>query len=183
MNVTLIEEREGNLASINIYSKLIENRIIFINDDITDELSGEVIAQLLYLDSLKNKVINIYINTPGGSIFAGLSIYDISKYIKSPIRTVALGSACSMGAILLLMGQERCALKHTRIMFHQPSGGAFGTSDDIKVTHELIETLKANLYKIVEENTLLKNVEQIFKLDTWYNSKQALDNGIITKIL
>ena len=134
-------------------------------------------------NGLNNNMINIYINTPGGSIFAGLSIYDISKYIKSPIRTVALGSACSMGAILLLMGQERCALKHTRIMFHQPSGGAFGTSDDIKVTHELIETLKANLYKIVEENTLLKNVEQIFKLDTWYNSKQALDNGIITKIL
>lgn len=183
MNIGIVEERTGNLITIDIYSKLIENRIIFINDVVDDNLAGEVIAQLFYLDSLNTEEITIYINTPGGSVSSGLAIYDISKLIKSPVRTICLGVASSMGAVLMLMGSTRCALKHSRFMLHQPSGGVIGNAQEIKITFEQIEKYKKDLYKIIEDNTNITDAENLFKFDTWYNSEEALDKGLITKIL
>lgn len=181
---TIVEERQKNVVIMDVFSKLIQERIIFIDDEIDNELANNVIAQMLYLDSVdQSREINIYINSPGGSVYDGLAIYDTSKLIKSPIRTVCMGLAASMGAILMLMGTERCATKHSRIMLHQPSGYARGTADDIEITHEEIQKLKKELYDIVEENSNLTNVEQLFKLDTWYTAKEALEAGLITKIL
>lgn len=180
---TIVEQSQKNIVIMDVFSKLVQERIIFIDGVIDDQLANGIIAQLLHLDSISKELINIYINSPGGSVYDGLAIYDTSKIIKSPIRTVCVGMAASMGAILMLMGKERCATKHSRLMLHQPSGVAYGTADDIEITHEEIQKLKKELYTIVEENSNLTNVEQLFKLDTWYNSKEALEAGLITKIL
>ena len=180
---TIVEERPRNVVVMDVFSKLVQERIIFIDNVIDDELANGVIAQMLYLDSVNNNTINVYINSPGGSVYAGLGIYDTSKLIKSPIRTVCVGMAASMGAVLMLMGKERCATKHSRIMLHQPSGGAIGTADDIAITHEEIQKLKKELYEIVESNSNLTNIEQLFKLDTWFTASEALEAGLITKIL
>ena len=124
---TIVEERQKNVAVMDVFSRLIQERIIFIDDVIDDDLANGVIAQLLHLDSLdKKKPINIYINTPGGGVYSGLAIYDIAKLISAPIRTVCIGMAASMGVPLMLMGTERCATKHSRIMIHQPMGGTGG---------------------------------------------------------
>lgn len=180
---TIIEERTGNVVTMNVFSKLSQERIMFIDNVITDDLANEIIAQLLYLDSLNHELINIYINCIGGSVLDGLAIYDVSKIIKSPIRTVCIAGALSMGAILMLMGKERCITKHSRIMLHQPSGYARGTATDIQITHEEIQKLKNELYAIVEENTTLVHVEELFKWDTWFTAKEALDCGLVTEIL
>lgn len=180
---TIVEERSKNVVVMDVFSKLIQERIIFIDDVIDDDLANGVIAQLLYLDSLSSNPIDIYINTEGGSVLDGLAIYDVANLIKSPIRTVCVGMAASMGAILMLMGTEREATKHSRIMLHQPSGRAWGSSDDIQIIHEEIQKYKKELYNIVEANTTLTNVEQLFKLDTWYTAEEALECGILTKIL
>lgn len=183
MNRTIVEESSRNMSIIDVFSKLVQERIIFIDDVVDSELANGVIAQMLYLDSIDQKEISIYINTPGGSVLDGLAIYDVSKLIKSPIKTVCIGEAASMGAILMLMGKERCITKHSRLMLHQPSGSIRGTADAIQVTHEQMQLLKKELYEIVEEHTNLKNAEQLFKLDTWYTSKEALDCGLVTRIL
>lgn len=180
---TIVENGTKNMVIMDVFSKLAQERIIFIDDSIDSDLANSVIAQMLYLDSKGNDQINIYINSPGGSVYDGLAIYDVAKLLKSPIRTICVGMAASMGAILMLVGQERCATKHSRMMLHQPSGGVIGTSDDIKVTHEEIQKLKQELCTIVEENSNLTNVEQLFRLDTWYTATQALECGLITKIL
>lgn len=180
---TIVEERPKNIAVMDVFSKLIQQRIIFIDDVIDDDLANGVIAQMLYLDSLNNKPINIYINTGGGSVYSGFAIYDVSKLIKSPIRTVCVGMAASMGAVLMLMGKERCGLKHSRIMLHQPSAGVVGTSVDIEITAEEVKKVRRELYDIVEENTSLTDVEKTFLFDTWYTAKEALDCGLLTEIL
>lgn len=180
---TIVEERAKNVAVMDVFSKLAQERIIFIDDVIESDLANGVIAQMLYLDSLNKKPIHVYINTPGGSVYDGLAIYDVAKIIKSPIRTVCVGMAASMGAILMLMGSERCATKHSRIMLHQPSGYAAGSADDIEITHEEIQKIKGELYAIVEENTNLKDVKTLFKLDTWFTASEALQCGLITEIL
>lgn len=180
---TIVEERNKNLVVMDVFSKLIQDRIIFIDDIITPDLANGVIAQLLYLESISKEQIDIYINTPGGSVYDGLAIYDVARLLKSPIRTIGLGLVASMGAVLMLMGSQREATKHTRIMFHQPSGRADGTVEDIKISYEQIELLKQDMYKIVEEGTRLKDVQQLFKLDSWFNTSEALAAGILTKIL
>lgn len=180
---TIVEERGKNAIIMDVFSKLVQERIIFIDDVIDDELANGVIAQMLYLDSINQSKISIYINTPGGSVQSGLAIYDVAHLIKSPIKTVCIGVAASMGAILMLMGAEREATKHSRIMLHQPMGGVIGTSDEIAITHEEIQKLKKELYEIVESKTDLKNVEPLFKNDTWYTASEALNVGILTKIL
>lgn len=180
---TIVDERTKNVAVMDVFSKLIQERIIFIDTQIDDELANGVIAQLLYLDSINHSQIDIYINTPGGSVYDGLAIYDVAKLIKSPIRTVCIGLAASMGAILMLMGQERCATKHSRLMLHQPSGGVIGTADSIRITHQEIEKLKKELYQIVKEHTYLTDIEQLFKDDVWFDSTEALQAGLLTKIL
>lgn len=180
---TIVEERAKNIVVMDVFSKLVQERIIFIDEPINSELANGVIAQMLYLDSISKEPINVYINTPGGSVYDGLAIYDVSKLIKSPIKTVCIGLAASMGAVLMLMGSERGATKHSRIMLHQPSSAAIGTSDEIQIVHEELQKLKAEIYQIVEENTKLTNVEQLFKLDTWYTASEALECGLLTKIL
>jgi ATP-dependent Clp protease protease subunit len=180
---TIVEERGKSIVIMDVFSKLIQERIIFIDEPIDDELANGVIAQMLYLDSVNHGRIDVYINTPGGSVYNGLAIYDVSHLIKSPIRTICVGMAASMGAILMLMGAERCATKHSRIMLHQPSGGAIGTADDILITHEQIQLIKRELYDIVEAKTLLTDAETLFKNDVWYTAAEALQCGILTKVL
>lgn len=183
---TIVEERPKNVAVMDVFSKLVQERIIFIDSEIDDELANGVIAQLLYLDSLdKKKPINIYINTPGGSCYDGLAIYDIAALIESPIRTVCLGIAASMGVPLMLMGTERCATKHSRFMIHQPMSGAYGQVSDLKINYEEAEKVKTDLTKIISERTgqTYEQVEKDSDRDKWMNAEEALAYGIITKIL
>ena len=183
---TIVEERAKNVVIMDVFSKLIQERIIFIDDVITDDLANEVIAQMLYLDSLDSKKpINIYINTRGGSVTAGLAIYDIAEKIKAPIRTVAMGQCCSMGIPLMLMGAERCATKRTRFMMHQISSGGRGTLTDLKIDLRETEILEGYLYQIIAERTG-KSYEQVAKdcdRDYWLSSEEALNYNIINQIL
>ena len=183
---TIVEERQKNVVVMDVFSKLVQERIIFIDGDIDEELANGIIAQMLYLDSLdKIKPINIYINTYGGSCYDGLGIYDIAEKITAPIRTVAMGKCCSMGVPLILMGSERCATKRTRFMIHQPSGGAVGQASDIKITHEEIQLIQREMYNIISEKTgqTYEQVEKDCDRDKWMSAQEALDYGIITKIL
>jgi ATP-dependent Clp protease, protease subunit len=184
MQRTIVEERAKNIAVMDVFSKLIQERIIFIDGPIDDDLTNGVIAQMLYLNSLNSeKTIQVYINSPGGGVLNGLAIYDISKLIKAPIRTVCVGQAVSMAAILMLMGKERCGLKHSRMMLHQVQGGAIGTTQDIKITAVEVEKLEKELYKIVEENTTLEDIERLFYFDKWFTAEEALECGLLTSIL
>lgn len=178
-----IVEPGKNINVIDVFSKLIQNRIIFIDGVIDDEFASEIVAQLLYLDSVSHDEISIYINSPGGQVNAGLAIYDFGKLVKSSIKTVCVGVAASMGAILMLLGEKRLCTKHSRIMFHQPSGGVLGTSSEIKIYFDEIESLKQDLYSIIKERTLITNPEELYSQDKWYNSKQCLEYGIVTEIL
>ena len=183
---TIVEERQKNVAVMDVFSKLIQERIIFIDDVIDDDLANGVIAQMLYLDSLDQKrPINLYINTPGGQVYSGLAIYDIAEKINAPIRTVTMGKCCSMGVPLLLMGSERCATKRSRIMIHQVSSAAFGSLSDMKIDLKEADVLEQTIYKIIAEKTG-KSYEQIKKdsdRDFWMSAEEALEYGIITKIL
>jgi ATP-dependent Clp protease protease subunit len=180
---TVVEERNKSLVVMDVFSKLIQKRIIFIDSVIDDSLANEVIAQILYLDSIDQSLITIYINSPGGSVHCGLAIYDVLKVIKSPIKTVNVGIAASMAAVLMLAGKERVGLKHSRIMLHQPSGGASGSYTEMAITVKEVEKLQQELYQIVEEITSITKAEQKFLFDTWYTAKEALNVNILTKIL
>lgn len=181
---TIVEESKQNVAIMDVFSKLIQQRIIFIDSPIDDKLSNGVIAQMLYLASSDNhSKIDVYINSPGGSITAGLAIYDVSRLINTPIRTVCVGEASSMAAILMLMGEERCGLKHSRFMLHQASGGAIGNTEDLKTQLKEIEILQNALYNIIKEKTNLKEVDEWLKFDRYFSSEEALEYGLITKIL
>lgn len=181
---TVVQEGQKNIIVMDVFSKLIQERIIFIDGFIDEELSNGVIAQMLYLDAQsQTEPINIYINSPGGSVMDGLAIYDTSEIIKAPIRTVCTGMAASMAAVLMLMGKERCMTKRSRIMLHQPSGNASGNLEEIRITFEMIDSLKKELYDIVEEKTNLKDAENLFKFDKWYTAKEALEVGLVTEIL
>lgn len=184
MNIrTIAEERTKNVVIMDVFSKLVQERIIFIDDVIDSDLANGIIAQMLYLDSLNNKPIKIYINTPGGSISSGLAIYDTALLLKSPINTYCIGQAASMGAILLLVGQERYATKHSKIMVHQPSGGFIGNAEEFKIYHEELQKDKKSLYDIIEEKTLIKDADEFCKFDKWFTSAEALELKLITKIL
>ncbi len=183
---TIVEERQRNVAIMDVFSKLVQERIIFIDDVIDDDLANGVIAQMLYLDSLdQEKPINIYINTPGGNVTAGLAIYDIAEKLTAPIRTVAMGKCCSMGVPLMLMGKERCATKRARFMIHQISSGTGGQLTDMKIDLRETEDLEKLSYDIIAEKTgqSYEQVEMDCERDFWMNAQQALEYGIITKIL
>lgn len=180
---TVVEERNRNLVIMDVFSKLIQERVIFIDGSINDELVDEIIAQLLHLDFQSNETIHIYINTPGGFVGSGLALFDVSKLIKSPIRTVCINQAASMGVILMLMGQERCALKHSKFLVHQIAGGAVGTYTDVKIANEQMLDSQKSIENILKEYTTIPNLEEVMRVDTWYNSEQALEYGIVTKIL
>jgi ATP-dependent Clp protease protease subunit len=180
---TVVEESSKNLVIMDVFSKLIQERIIFIDDVITDELASGVIAQMLYLNFLDNKrEISVYINSPGGIVSQGLAIYDIGKFIEAPIRTVCIGEAASMGGLLMLMGTIRIGFKHSRIMLHQVSMGAGGKLSSIEVAVEEGKKLQGFIYDIIKEKTLISNPEEDLKEDKWIGAEEALALGILTEI-
>ena len=185
---TIIEERQLNVASMDVFSRLMMDRIIFIGLPIDDYVANIIQAQLLYLDSAdQGKDIQIYFNTPGGSVSAGLGIYDTMQYISADIATICTGMAASMGAVLLTAGAKgkRSALKHSRIMIHQPMGGAEGKASDIEITVREIMKLKKELYEILAHHTgnPYEKVEKDADRDYWMTSQEAKDYGMIDEIL
>jgi ATP-dependent Clp protease protease subunit len=185
---TIIEERQLNVASMDVFSRLMMDRIIFLGLPIDDYVANIIQAQLLYLDSSDpGKDIQIYFNTPGGSVNAGLGIYDTMQYISADIATICTGMAASMGAVLLTAGKKgkRSALKHSRIMIHQPMGGAEGQASDIEITVREIVKLKKELYEIIalHSGNPFEKVEKDSDRDHWMTSQEAKDYGMIDEIL
>lgn len=183
MQRTIVEERAKNAVIMDVFSRLIQERIIFIDGFIDEELANGVIAQMLYLNSLNDKTIHVYINSPGGDVMSGLAIYDISEIVKAPIKTVCVGSACSMAAILMLMGKERCGLKHSRIMLHQVRGGGHDVVEQVRINLKEMEAVQAEMYSIVKNKTTIEDIEKSFMFDKWYTAQEALECGLLTSIL
>ena len=184
MRKTIVEESSSNIAIMDVFSKLVQERIVFIDGVIDEELTNEVIAQLLYLNSVSNKEeISVYINSPGGYVAQGLAIYDISKIIQAPIKTVCIGQAASMGALLLLMGDKRCATEHSQIMVHGISGGVYGTLSNMKINFDHAQHLQECINKIILEKTKITDVDYYMSKDNWLTSKECLELGIINQIL
>ncbi len=185
---TIIEERQLNVATMDVFSRLMMDRIIFLGLPIDDYVANIIEAQLLYLDSTDpGKDIQIYFNTPGGSVHAGLGIYDTMQYISADIATICTGMAASMGAILLAAGTKgkRSALKHSRIMIHQPMGGAEGHASDIEITVREILKLKKELYEIISlhSGNPYEKVEKDADRDYWMTAEEAKNYGMIDEIL
>jgi ATP-dependent Clp protease protease subunit len=185
---TIIEERQLNIASMDVFSRLMMDRIIFLGLPIDDYVANIIQAQLLYLDSTDpGKDIQIYFNTPGGSVHAGLGIYDTMQYISAEIATICTGMAASMGAVLLTAGTKgkRSALQHSRIMIHQPMGGAEGQASDIEITAREIMKLKKELFEIIAHHSG-KSYEQVEKdsdRDHWMTAIEAKEYGMIDEVL
>ena len=185
---TIIEERQLNVATMDVFSRLMMDRIIFLGVPIDDYVSNIVQAQLLFLESDDpNKDIQIYFNTPGGSVYAGLGIYDTMQYIHPDVVTICTGLAASMGAVLLCAGAKgkRSALPHSRILIHQPMGGAEGQASDIEITAREILKLKSELYQIISKHSgqTIKKIEKDGDRDYWMTSKEAKDYGMIDEVL
>ena len=182
---TITEERKLNVAQMDVFSRLMMDRIIFIGSDIDSNLANIVNAQLLFLDSQNNNEITIYINSPGGSVYDGLAIYDTIHMIKSPVKTVCIGLAASMASILLTAGAKRYALPHSRIMIHQPLGGVKGQASDIVITANEITKIKDELNQILAAKTG-QSLDKIYKdtdRDFYMTAKEAKDYGIIDDII
>jgi len=185
---TIIEERQLNVASMDVFSRLMMDRIIFLGLPIDDDVANIIQAQLLYLDSSDpGKDIQIYFNTPGGHVHAGLGIYDTMQYISADIATICTGMAASMGAVLLTAGTKgkRSALKHSRIMIHQPMGGFEGQASDIEIQAREIMKIKQELYEIIALHTgnPVEKVEKDADRDHWMTSFEAKEYGMIDEIL
>ena len=182
----VIEKTNQGERSYDIYSRLLKDRIIILNGEIDDNLSNSIVAQLLYLDSINNDDISIYINSPGGSITAGMAIYDTMNFIKSNVITICIGMAASMAAFLLSAGEKgkRYALPNAEVMIHQPLGGAQGQATEIKIAAERILKLKKKLNIILSKNCNkpLKQIENDTERDYFMDSDEALEYGIIDKI-
>ena len=185
---TIIEERQLNIATMDVFSRLMMDRIIFLGVPIDDYVANIIQAQLLFLESVDPvKDIQIYLNTPGGMVYAGLGIYDTMQYINPHVSTICTGMAASMGAILLCAGTKgkRTALKHSRILIHQPMGSAEGQASDIEITAREIQKLKKELYDIISLHSgkaykeILKDADR----DYWMTAQEALDYGMIDEIL
>ena len=184
---TIIEKDVKGMHAYDIYSRLLKDRIIILNGEINDNTSNSIVAQLLYLDSLNNSDINLYINSPGGSITAGMAIYDTMNFIKSDVSTICIGICASMAAILLSSGTKgkRYILPNSEVMIHQPIGGAQGQATEIKIAAERILKLKKKLNKILAINTNqdIKKIERDTERDYFLDSKDALNYGLIDKVL
>ncbi|MDE6041723.1 MAG: ATP-dependent Clp endopeptidase proteolytic subunit ClpP [Muribaculaceae bacterium] len=185
---TIIEERSLNVAQMDVFSRLMMDRIIFLGTEVNDYTANVIQAQLLYLDSAEpGKDVSIYINSPGGSVYAGLGIYDTMQYISSDVTTICTGMAASMAAVLLVSGEKgkRFALKHSRVMIHQPMGGAQGQASDIEITAREIQKLKKELYHIIADHSgqPFEKVERDSDRDYWMTSEEALEYGMIDRIL
>ena len=185
---TIIEERKLNVAQMDVFSRLMMDRIIFLDTQVDDYTANVIQAQLLYLDSADpGKDVSIYVNSPGGSVYAGLGIYDTMQYIQSDVSTICTGMAASMAAVLLVAGQKgkRFALKHSRVMIHQPMGGIQGQASDIEITSREILKLKKELYTIISEHSgqPYDKVYADSDRDYWMTSDEALKYGMIDKVL
>lgn len=185
---TIIEERQLNVAQMDVFSRLMMDRIIFLGTQIDDYTANVIQAQLLYLDSADSgKDISIYINSPGGSVYAGYGIYDTMQFISSDVSTICTGMAASMAAVLLVAGQngKRFGLKHSRVMIHQPLGGAQGQASDIEITAREIGKVKQELYKIISDHSgqPIDRIEKDSDRDYWMSSAEAKDYGMIDEIL
>lgn len=184
----IIEERQLNVAQMDVFSRLMMDRIIFMGTAINDQIANVIQAQLLFLESTDaSKDIQIYINSPGGSVYAGLGIYDTMQFIKPDVATICTGMAASMGAVLLCAGQKgkRSALPHSRVMIHQPMGGAQGQASDIEITAKEIITLKEELYQIIAKHSE-QTYEKVYEdsdRDYWMKADKALEYGMIDEIL
>ena len=188
MNLTpiVIEQTGRGERSYDIYSRLLQDRIIMLFGEITDATSASIISQLLFLSSTdEKKDIYIYINSPGGSVTAGFSIYDTMKYIKPKVITIGMGLCASMGAFLLSSGDKRYLLEHTKVMIHQPLGGAKGQATDIMIVAEEIISIKKKLNEILSNNTKqpLSKIEQDTERDFYMDAQKALEYGIIDEII
>ncbi|MBT6815381.1 MAG: ATP-dependent Clp endopeptidase proteolytic subunit ClpP, partial [Flavobacteriales bacterium] len=185
---TIIEERQMNIATMDVFSRLMMDRIIFLGVPINDYVANIIQAQLLFLESADaEREIRIYLNTPGGSVYAGLGIYDTMQYINPDVSTICTGMAASMGAVLLTAGEKgkRTALKHSRVMIHQPLGGTSGQASDIEITAREIQKLKKELYEIIAEHsdTDYKKVWKDGDRDYWMTAQEAKDYGMIDEVL
>jgi ATP-dependent Clp protease protease subunit len=185
---TIIEERQLNVASMDVFSRLMMDRIIFLGVPIDDTVANIIQAQLLFLESVdSSKDIQIYLNTPGGSVYAGLGIYDTMQYIAPDVATICTGMAASMGAVLLCAGAEgkRTALKHARVLIHQPMGGAEGQASDIEITAREIQKLKKELYDIIAQHSkqTYDKIWQDADRDYWMTALEAKSYGMIDEIL
>jgi len=184
---TIMEERQLNVTQIDVFSRLMMDRIIFLGTQIDDYTANVIQAQLLYLDSADpGKDISIYINSPGGSVYAGYGIYDTMQFISSDVSTICTGIAASMAAVLLVAGQKdkRFALKHSRVMIHQPLGGAQGQASDIEITAREIAKVKKELYEIISEHSG-QSVEKVAldsDRDYWMTAQEAKDYGMVDNI-
>ncbi len=185
---TIIEERQLNVASMDVFSRLMMDRIIFLGIPIDDTVANIIQAQLLFLESTDpTKDIQIYFNSPGGSVYAGLGIYDTMQYITVDVATICTGMAASMAAVLMTAGTKgkRSALQHSRIMIHQPMGGAQGQASDIEITAREIKKIKNELYKILADHSgqTFEQIEKDSDRDYWMTSQEAVDYGMIDEIL
>ena len=185
---TIIEERQLNVAQMDVFSRLMMDRIIFLGTDVNDYTANVIQAQLLYLDSADpGKDVSIYINSPGGSVYAGLGIYDTMPYISSDVATICTGMAASMAAVLLVAGTQgkRFALRHSRVMIHQPMGGAQGQASDIEITAREIQKLKKELYHIIADHSgqPFEKVERDSDRDYWMTAEEAKEYGMIDEVL
>ncbi len=185
---TIIEERQLNVAQMDVFSRLMMDRIIFLGTQIDDYTANVIQAQLLYLDSADSgKDISIYINSPGGSVYAGYGVYDTMQFINSDVSTICTGIAASMAAVLLVAGEKgkRFALKHSRVMIHQPLGGAQGQASDIEITAREIGKVKKELYTIISDHSgqPFDKVAQDSDRDYWMTSAEAKDYGMVDDVL
>lgn len=186
-NPMIIEERKLNTASVDIFSRLMQNRIIFLGDVIDAEVANIIQCQLLYLEAMSDEDIILYLNTPGGSVVDGLAIYDTIQCIKPDVQTVCTGMAASMGSILLVSGTKgkRKILPNARVLIHQPSGGGFGTADDLTIEVNEINKYKQTLYNILAKHTG-QDVNKIIedsKRDFWLSAEEALDYGCVDEVV
>lgn len=188
INPSIIEERQLNIAQMDVFSRLMMDRIIFLGTEVNDYTANVIQAQLLYLDtSDPGKDVSIYINSPGGSVYAGLGIYDTMQYISSDVATICTGIAASMAAVLLVAGEKgkRFALRHSRVMIHQPMGGAQGQASDIEITAREIKKLKQELYTIISDHSgqPFEKVERDSDRDYWMTAEEAKEYGMIDQVL
>lgn len=185
---TIIEERQLNVAQMDVFSRLMMDRIIFLGAEVSDYTANVIQAQLLFLDSTEpDKDISIYINSPGGSVYAGYGIYDTMQYISCDVSTICTGMAASMAAVLLVSGAKgkRFALPHSRVMIHQPLGGMQGQASDIEIAAKEILRVKEELYKIISTHSgqTIKTIERDSDRDKWMTAQEAMAYGMVDKVL
>lgn len=188
VNPMILEERQMNVTSIDIYSRMLMDRILFLNTTVESTMANILTAQLLWLDQQSDKPINMYINSPGGSVIDGLQLIDTMNFINAPISTTCLGMAASMGAVILSCGEKgkRFVLPHSRVMIHQASGGFNGKSEDVKTSYEQLLRCQNDIYEILSKNIGLdyKEIEALCSnTDKWFIGQEAIDLGIADKVV